>query len=94
MFSQEAKMLAVAIFELRIILFSSVGPDAPYELRLAAHLAHALHNEALAVMEDRTCDVESALARIAALDQIIGGDDGNRISSAIRAIIYEKRSSN
>jgi hypothetical protein len=47
-------------------------------------LAYALHDEALAVMEGNSFDIEAALAKVEAIDRILGVQDGTRISAAIR----------
>jgi hypothetical protein len=46
-----------------------------------------MHNDALAAVEGKGFDVEAALARIAQIDQIIGGNDGERIAGEIRRSI-------
>ena len=49
----QTKILAQALFEIRLLLSNYLGSDNSADLcvRLAAHLAYALHNEALSVME-------------------------------------------
>lgn len=42
------------------------------EARRAAHLAYALHNEALAVIEDRSVSLDDAFRRLAAVDAMFG----------------------
>ena len=86
---RQAKILAMAMYELRLLLVDGLGSknDAPHELRLASHLAYALHNDALAVMEGKGFDPEAALTRIANIDRVIGGTDGQRISGEIRSAI-------
>lgn len=83
----ELKLFAMALYELRILLAGGLGSnnDAPQEIRLASHLAYALHNDALAVIDGKSIDVEAAISRIAHIDQIIGGDDAARISGGMRA---------
>src|SRR5262249_41477223 len=76
----ELKLFAIALYELRVLLSSELGSsnDAPQYLRLASHLAYALHNDALAVIDGNSYDLEAAIARIANIDRVIGGDDGGR----------------
>ena len=83
----EAKLLAMALYQMRIILSAAVGPDADHELKVAERLAYALHNDAWAVIEGKAFDCEAALARIAHIDQIIGGDDGRQIVKLMRSTI-------
>jgi len=47
--SDQTKILAFAVYELRLLLAEHLGSDAKGEepVRAAAHLAHALHNQAL-----------------------------------------------
>jgi hypothetical protein len=83
----EAKLFAAALLELRIILSAVVGPDADHELKVAERMAYALHNDALALIDGKPIDQEAALARIAHIDQVIGGNDGQRIANSIRSAI-------
>jgi hypothetical protein len=48
----ETKLIASALYEIRLLLSSYIGTevDAPVDVRFAAHLAYALHNEALALV--------------------------------------------
>ena len=43
-------------------------------VRQAAHLAYALHNEALAVVEDRAFDPAAAVRRLKAVDAMLGSE--------------------
>jgi hypothetical protein len=80
----ETKVLASVLYQLRILLGTVAGPNASHEVQLAWHLTYALHNDALAAIEVNGFDVEGALARIAHIDQIIGGNDGEKIANQIR----------
>jgi hypothetical protein len=84
MTNSEAKLFAMVVYELRILLSGVAGPDSPYEVQLAWRLAYALHNDAEAVVDGRGFDIEVALKRIAHIDQLLGGDDGQRIVNEIR----------
>lgn len=79
-----AQLIANALYEIRLLLSSYVGSrnDAPIDVRIAAHLAYALHNEALALSEGKGFDVASALGKIAAIDNILQVNDGTRLASA------------
>lgn len=73
---KQAKLLAQAIYEIRLLLGPYLGSnnDADMAVRLAAHLSYALHNEALAHLEGQEFDVEEALTKIKAIDEIVKGD--------------------
>ena len=51
----QAKILAQAIYEIRLLLSGYLGSQnkGDTSVREAAHLAYALHNEALAVIEGK-----------------------------------------
>ncbi|WP_291519396.1 hypothetical protein [Acidovorax sp.] len=78
MAATEAKVLAQAIYEIRMLLSHHLGSgvDADLSVRLAAHLAYALHNEALAVIEGNGFDVAEAVKRVANIDSFLGGTAG------------------
>lgn len=78
---QEKKLIANALYEIRLVLSSYIGSenDAPPEVRFAAHLAYALHNEALALAAGTGFDVNCALRKVAEIDGIIGSEDGRRL---------------
>jgi hypothetical protein len=68
------QILAFAVFELRVLLAGQLAPDAQTEpaVRAAAHLAYALHNQALAVLEGTSFDAAQAVEAIARVDQQFG----------------------
>ena len=76
----ETELLAAALLQIRMLLADCLGSvnDAPLQTRIAAHLAYALHNEAEAISDGRSVDVDAALARIAAIDFVLGVEDGKR----------------
>lgn len=88
----ESKLLAAALYQCRILLGDYLGPesDVSTHLRLAAHLAYALHNDALAAMDGRAFDVQASLARIANIDRIIGGKDAQEVVATLSAAIASK----
>ena len=55
--------MAQAVYEIRQLVSSYLGSENEGDpvVRRAAHLAYALHNEALAVLENRTFDCEKAV---------------------------------
>lgn len=78
MATAEAKVLAQALFEIRLHLSRYLGNevDADMSVRIAAHLAYALHNDALAVLEGRPFNVAEAVKRVEAIDSILGVKTG------------------
>lgn len=78
----EEKLLAHALYHIRVLLSGFLGSQnqGPLEVRVAAHLAYALHNEALAVIEGKCFDVPSALENIEHIDQILGIEDGKKFT--------------
>ena len=72
--TDQAKILAFAVFELRLLLAGHLGSNAVGEpsVRAAAHLAYALHNQALAVLEGRQFNPTEAIEAIARVDQMFG----------------------
>jgi hypothetical protein len=72
--SDQSRLLAKALYEIRLLLSGYVGSsvDADMSVRVAAHIAHALHNEALAVCEGKRFDLPGAVSKIEAIDGILG----------------------
>jgi hypothetical protein len=70
----QTKILAFAVYELRLLLAGHLGSGATEDLsvRAAAHLAYALHNQALAVLEGRSFDTDKAIEAIANVDKLVG----------------------
>ena len=74
------KLMAAAVFEIRILLSGYLGSDSEADtaVRLAAHLAYALHNEALTILEDNgDFDLSAALAKIEAAEKVVGSQYTN-----------------
>ncbi len=58
---------------MRLLLSSCPGNDgAPPAVRAAAHLPHALHNQALGRIHGRNFDLTAAQNRMATLDDMLG----------------------
>lgn len=78
----ETKLIANALYEIRVLLSSYIGSEneAPIHLRFAAHLAYALHNEASALAAGGRFDVDAALKKVAAIDGILNTHDGRRLA--------------
>jgi hypothetical protein len=72
--TDQGKLLAKALYEIRLLLSSYVGTsvDGDMSVRIAAHIAYALHNEALAVSEGRAFDFPAAVSKIKAIDGLLG----------------------
>ena len=73
--SNKKKLMAAAVYEIRILLSGYLGSnnEADTAVRLAAHLAYALHNEALTILEDNgDFDLGAALAKIKTAEKIVG----------------------
>ena len=79
--STETKLIASALYQIRVILGAYIGQgiDAPDDVRLAAHLSYALHNEAAALAAGTPFDISAALKKVAAIDSVLGSDDGRRL---------------
>ncbi len=70
----QAKILAFAVYELRLLLAGHLGssPAGEPSVRAAAHLAYALHNQALAVLEGGSFSPSEAMEAISGVDQMLG----------------------
>ena len=70
----ETRLLAHALYEIRVLLAGYLGStnEGDPVVRRAAHLAYALHNEALAVTEGRGFAIEDALQKLSAVDAMFG----------------------
>ena len=81
----ENKILAFADYELRLLLAGHLGSEAATDpaVRAAAHLAYALHNQALAVLEGKRFSASEAEAAIAAVDRLCGENFAQRLSTAV-----------
>ena len=53
---EQTRLLAAALCEIRVLLAGYLGSqcDSEVSIRQAAHLAYALHNEALAIIEGQS----------------------------------------
>ena len=84
--NDQAKVLAqtVFVFEIRVLLSGYLGSENDGELvvRQAAHLAYALHNQALAVLEGRTFDVADSIAGLEFADRVLAAGFTDRFNQA------------
>jgi hypothetical protein len=71
-----ARTVALALYQIRVLLGGYLGSqkDADMSVRQAAHLAYALHNEALAIVEGEGFDAEAVFRRLAAVDGMLGSE--------------------
>ena len=68
---EQAKLLAAALYEIRVLLQVYRGDDEA--VRLAERLAYALHNDALSVLEgDASFDVAASRERIRIAEKLVG----------------------
>lgn len=79
----ETKLIANALYEIRLLLAPYLGSENEVfiHLRFAAHLAYALHNEASALAAGTNFDVSAALKKVAAIDGMLGTDEGRRLAT-------------
>lgn len=84
----QSQILAFALYELRLLLAGHLGPDLGSEpaVRAAAHLAYALHNQALAVLEGKSFDPGQAMEAIAKVDKQFGENFVQKLSAVNRAV--------
>lgn len=83
----EEKILAKAVYEIRLLLGGYLGSnvDADPSVRIAAHLAYALHNDASAVLEGNGFSTDEALKRVAAVDSLLGVEAGSEFVRSLKA---------
>jgi hypothetical protein len=69
-----AKAVALALFQIRVLLSGYLGSqnEGDISVRQAAHLAYALHNEALALVEGGGFDAEVVNQRLLGVDGMLG----------------------
>lgn len=79
--TDQGKLLAKALYEIRLLLSDYVGSsvDADMSVRAAAHIAYALHNEALAVCGGKAFDLPSAILKLEAIDRVLGEPVSERL---------------
>ncbi|WP_223487005.1 hypothetical protein [Pseudomonas sp. A-RE-19] len=83
MLTDQTRLLALALLEIRTLLADYLGSDvdAPMSVRVAAHMAYALHNEAEAAYSNADFQIDHATRKIAAIDEILGVTDGAALLS-------------
>lgn len=69
-----AKVVAHALWAIRVYLGTGYGEEYPEKVRIAARLAYALHNDALAITNDdfKFTNLEDILSKIERIDTDLG----------------------
>ncbi len=85
----QTQILAFAVFELRLLLAGHLGDRQECEpsVQVAAHLAYALHNQALAALEGRPFDTAEALEAIAKIDDAFSENLVQQLTEAVNRAI-------
>jgi hypothetical protein len=83
------QIMAFAVYELRLLLAGHLGSLSESEpsVRAAAHLAYALHNQALAVLNGKSFDPEHAMDAIASVDRMFGENFLQQLSEAVNRAV-------
>nr|CAS02563.1 putative integron gene cassette protein [uncultured bacterium] len=68
----EKRPLAMAVFELRVLLSSHLDPNENSQAATAAQVAYCLHNQALAALSGQSFDVAQALDSLNRLEPQLG----------------------
>lgn len=68
----EKRLLAVALYELRVLLAGHLDPEEKSPSSDAAWLAYALHNQALSTIDGQSFDVARALEAVQRLESRLG----------------------
>ncbi len=81
----QAKILAQGIYEIRQLLSGYLGSQNAGDpaVRRAAHLAYALHNEALFTIEGSTFDGSMAVDKIRAVDRMFDETFASRFETHV-----------
>ena len=81
----QARLLAEALYEIRLLLPAYLGSQNTGDIavRKAAHLAYALHNDALAIIEGKTFDAQAAIDRVRAVDRMFGENFAERFAARL-----------
>lgn len=83
----QLKVLAQAIYELRLLLSDHLGgnDNKTHCETVSAHLAYVLHNDALAIIEDRAedFDITQTIAQIRQVDKRFGEQFASRFEKTI-----------
>lgn len=89
----QIKILAQAIYELKHLLDGYLGSTDKKFLSeaVSAHLTYALHNEALAILENRPedFDIEEVIKKIGMIDERYGKQFNDRFQEIISKYSFE-----
>ncbi len=84
------KLLAQTVYELRLLLAHHLGSKHKADTAeiASAHLVYALHNEALAILENRSedIDLEHTLAKIQAAEHLSISEYSPQLQHLIKEI--------
>jgi hypothetical protein len=85
----QLRILALAIYELKGLLGNHLGSttNEVTSEKISAHLAFSLHNEALAIIENKPeqFDIEALLSKITAIDRMFKTDFAKLFAKTINA---------
>ena len=70
----EKRLLAAAMYELRILLAGHIDPDGTSPVNSAAWLAYLLHNQALAALAGKPFDVQAAVNGLGMVERGMGSE--------------------
>jgi len=81
----QTKILAQGIHEIRLLLSGYLGSQNAGDpvVRRAAHLAYALHNEALSIIEGGTFDSEKAVDKVRTVDKMFEESFASRFETHV-----------
>lgn len=84
----QTKILAQAIYEIRLLLSDYLGSEAEGDIavREAAHLAYALHNDALTVLDGKSFNEKHAISKIGAVDTMFN----ERFSQRFAGLVHDE----
>ena len=85
----QLKILAQSVYELRLLLSDHLGSTDKKMMceAVSAHLAYALHNDALAIIENRPddFDIDKAIKNIKRVDEMYGENFVGRFEELVSA---------
>ena len=83
--SDQAKVMALAVYEIRLLLSGYLGSENEGDMavRQAAHLAYALHNQALSILDGKTFDVSASIQALKFSDTVLGAEFTEKFNKVI-----------
>lgn len=80
----QTKILARTLYEIRVLLANYLGSTAEGDpaVRYAAHLAYALHNQALELLDNKSFNVNEAINQITVVDKMFS----ERLNETLRKL--------